>query len=378
MRKLPVWILLIGLVLGACKPAPGPGAATPTPGATSAPASPPAPTSSAPEATLAPTATIPPRPSGPLTEPAMLDRYALEDGQQGESVAADSGKVWVGTTTGAVIEFDAASGEALRTYGLAEGSLTDPAPVLALAYDGSRLWALVRSTREGTLYKTLAVIDPASGETVETFDVTADDPDHLLAAEGQVWTQNRIWDAQTLESKPLPMATDSSVFAWDGQGMWVGGAATTCDNCQQMLYRYAGGTLNAGPAYSQQVLGLAAAGERLWVLTGFNTLDGYALGAGLEIDSEAEVRIELSGDHDTPPAALLYDGTRLWLLGAAGKGSGRVFYHDPASGKKLGGVIVGDSSEAPLNASIPVDMAYDGTDLWVLTAMHLVRVGLPQ
>lgn len=378
MRNLLVCFLLASLILAACSPAPGPGAATPTPGATAAPGSTDAPTLEIPEATAAPTATLPPRPSGPLTEPAMLDRYALEAGQQGQSVAAGGGKVWVGTTAGAVIEFDAASGEVLRAYSLAEGSAADPAPVQALAYDGARVWALVRSTREGTMYKTLAILDPAGGETVETFDVTADDPDHLLAANGQVWTQNRIWDAQTLESTPLPMATDSSVFAWDGQGMWVGGAATTCDTCEQMLYRYAGGTLSAGPAASQQVLGLAAAGDRLWVLTGFNTLDGYTLGASLEIDSQPEERIELSGDHDTPPAAILFDGTRLWLLGAAGKGSGRVFYHDPASGEKLGGVMVGDSSEAPFNASFPVDMAYDGTDMWVLTALHLVRVGLPE
>lgn len=377
MRNLLVCFLLTSLILATCSPAPGPGAATPTPEATAAPDSTDLPTLEVPEATSAPTATLPPRPSGPLTAPALLDRYAL-DGQQGVSIAAGGGKVWAGTATGAVIEFDAASGEALRTYTLAEGSTADPAPVQSLAYDGARVWALVRSTREGTLYKTLAVLDPASGETVDTFDVTDDDPDHLLAANGQVWMQNRIWDARTLESAPLPMATDSSVFAWDGQGMWVGGAATTCDTCEQMLYRYAGGTLSAGPAASQQVLGLVAAGERLWVLTGFNTLDGYTLGAGLEIDSRPEERVELSGDHDTPPAAILFDGTRLWLLGAAGKGSGRVFYHDPASGKKLGGVMVGDSSEAPFNASIPMDLAYDGTDLWVLTALHLVRVGLPE
>ena len=378
MRNLLVCFLLASLILAACSPAPGPGAATPTPGATAAPGSTDVPTPEVPQATAAPTATLPPRPSGPLTEPAMLDRYALESGHTGVSVAAGGGMVWAGTNLGQVFAFDAASGEVSRVYELAEGSLADPAPVQALAYDGARVWALVRSTREGTLYKTLAVLDPASGETVATFDVTDDDPDHLLAANGQVWTQNRIWDAQTLESTPLPMATDSSVFAWDGQGMWVGGAATTCDTCEQLLYRYAGGTLSAGPAYSQQVLGLAIAGDHLWVLTGFNTLDGYALGAGLEIDSQPEERIELSGDHDTPPAATLFDGTRLWLLGAAGKGSGRVFYHDPASGKKLGGVIVGDSSESSFNASIPVDLAYDGTDLWVLTAMHLVRVGLPE
>jgi hypothetical protein len=352
----------------------------PAPSAVSTEASPVAPTrASTPGATFERPATQPvDAASTLLTEPAVIERIPLEAGQQGESVGAGGGRVWVGTTGGAVIEFDAASGAPLRSYSLAHGSPANPTPVEALAYDGARVWALLRFTTQGTQYKTLAVLDPASGETLHQFDVSASDPRHLGFQSGQIWLQNAVYDTTTYQSKALDMPTDASVFAYDGAGMWVGGAATTCDTCQQMLYRYAGGTLNPGPAASQQVLGLAVAAERLWVLTGFNQLDGYPLGNALGAETQPAARVDLAPDHDFPPAQILYDGARLWLLGSIGKGSGRVFWHDPRSGKKLGGLVVGDSSEAPLNASIPVAMAYDGKNLWVLTALHLVRVGLPQ
>ena len=374
MHKLWMSVLWISLLLSACS-APAPSAPAPTAEMSPA-AQTPASTQNAP---VEIPATQPPvTPPNALTQPAVIERIPLESGQQGESLATGGGKLWVGVTGGAVIEFDAASRAPLRRYSLAQGTPANPTPVEALTYDGAHVWALVRFTNQGTQYKTLAVLDPASGETLRQFDVSASDPHHLGLQSGQIWLQNAVYDTTTYQSKALEMPTDASVFAYDGAGMWVGGAATTCDTCQQMLYRYAGGTLNPGPAASQQVLGLAVAGERLWVLTGFNQLEGYTLGTGLGPETKPDARVDLTSDHDFPPAEVLFDGTRLWLLGSIGKGSGRVFWHDPQSGKKLGGLVVGDSTEAPLNASIPVAIAYDGSDLWVLTALHLVRVGLPQ
>lgn len=376
MYRLLVVLLSI-LLLAGCGPqpvetlAPGPG-----PTATS-----PAPSAEPPDLTqapspAAPTATLPPA-NAPLTQPTMLARYDLAAGEQGESIAAGPGKVWVGTTGGAVLEFDAASGALRSTFALLDGSLVNPTPVLALAFDGVHLWALARSTVEGTQYKTLFVLDPDSGATVHQVDVSDSDPEQVGLAPGQVWLQNAVFDTGTYQSTPLEMATDSSVFAYDGAGMWVGGAATTCDECENMLYRFAGGTLDIGPSASQQITALAAAGDRLWVLTDFNQLDGYTLAAGLNADASPDPRVDLSGDHDFPPAAMLYDGSRLWLLGSVGKGSGRIFQHNPQTGKREFALLVGDTSEVPENASIPLAMAYDGQDLWVLTALHLVRVGLP-
>ncbi len=373
------FFLLFCLILAGCWRAPTATpdiTAQPTVGATQ-PGEPPA-DATLPAATLA-ASQAPPTAEAPLTQPTVTGRYALDGGQVGASVAAGGGRVWVGTNTGKVLEFDT-SGAPLRSYTLRDGAtIVNPAPVIALAWDGAHAWALVRFVQNGSQYVTLAVLDPASGETLRQFDVSVDDPRALglapqiagEAAVGQVWLQNAVYDTGTFETVRRAMPTDSSVFAWDGAGMWVGGAATTCDSCQQMLYRYAGGTLSDGPSASQQILALAAAGDRLWVLTGFNQLDGYALGAGLGAATQPAARVDLSADHDFPPAALLYDGSRLWLLGSVGKGAGRLYQHDPASGKKVDGLLVGD------DASLPVSMAYDGQYLWVVTTQHLVRVSLP-
>lgn len=376
MRAFGILLLTLGLLAACATPPVETTAPQPTAGVL-----PPVVSATLPEATAvaspaAPTASPIPV-NQPLTEPTVLGRFELGAGQQAESIATGAGKVWVGTTSGAVLEFEAASGALLRAYTLLDGSLINPTPVLALAFDGAHLWALTRSTVEATQYKTLFVLDPASGDILHQADVSESDPERLGLAVGQVWLQNAVYDTATFQFTPLEMATDSSVFAYDGAGMWVGGAATTCDECANMLYRFAGGTLDIGPAASQQISGLAVAGERLWVLTELNQLDGYTLAAGLNADSPPNPRVDLSSDHDFPPAAMLYDGSRLWLLGSIGKGSGRIFQHNPQTGRREFALLVGDTSETPENASIPLALAYDGHDLWVLTALHLVRVGLP-
>lgn len=381
MIKQLIGIAVLGLLLAGCWPTPTPPPPTLTPTLTSTPSETPTPTGTVtPTATGSPTPTVSPT---PLAEPAVLARYPLGSGNLGESIAAGGGRVWVGTTFGTVEIRDAATGALLNTAALVPGSPDNPAPVRSLVFDGQRLWALAASTTpRGSLLAQLFVLS-ADGQVVKTFDLSDLDPYSLGSAPGQVWTQGRVYSTADLRETPVDMTLVSTDFAYDGSGwVWAGGGENACDNCAADISCYRIDNLAAvtpGPPASQHVLALAAAGKRMWVLTGFNKLDAYdtSSNTGQTVNTALAASVDLSGQAQMP-VGLLFDGHSLWVLAGAGSGGGMLYQRDPVTGQHQGELAVGDA-EGSLDqpARVPMAMTFDGRDLWVLTALDLVRVGLP-
>ncbi len=317
----------------------------------------------------------------PLAEPTVLKRIRHPAGMLGESVEVTPGRVWVGLNSGAVLEYDAASGALLNTILLVRQSYDGIAPIKDLAFDGQHLWAV--TAWQDSVFNQVAeilVLDPSSGQVVRRFNASDQDPQFIGLSPGRVWTQNQVFDASTLQPSAVVMNSDATVFASDGQGgIWAGGTSA-CDTCPSSLYRYPVDDLfsaQPGPAAADPALHLLVVHQRLWVVTDGMTLDGYDLAQPPGVDDPPAASVDLSGEMELPPAAVIFDGTALWLLSSAGSGGGTLYRHDPQSGQMLGALAVGDS-EGPIGqARVPAGAAFDSRDIWVLTALDLAQIGLP-
>jgi hypothetical protein len=331
--------------------------------------------------TETPTATAQVSPT-PLSAPTVLDHYPLQAGSLGQSLAVGGGRVWIGTASGAVEARDAASGALLESKQLVIAATGDPAPVRALVFDGERLWALVEFTTPAAGLQTRLFVLDSDGAVLREHDLTDLDPYRLGSAPGQVWTRARVFDTASQAATAYETGLVSPVFAYDEAGwMWVGGGENACDTCPAHLYRYRASSpaeSMPGPTASQKIVGLAAGGGRLWALTGDNHLHAYNLAAPPGAEDSPALDLDLSDRLQFPPAAMLYAGQTLWLLGGAGRGGGAL-YPLGAEAQQPGAPIAVGEGEGTLEqpARVPVALAYDGRDLWVLTALDLVRVGLP-
>jgi hypothetical protein len=312
--------------------------------------------------------------------PAVLARYPLEEDSLGEVLTAGPGRVWVGTTFGTVQEWDTAAGSILKTYTLVQGAPDAPAPVKALAFDGKYLWVIVSSAlAQSRLETRLFILDLAGGTVLQQFDLTENAAWHLGLAPGQVWLQNQVYKTDSQTASRVKMVTDSTVFAFDGQGwMWTAGGANTCDACDASIFRYkidSAEEAAAGPSFSQQIHGMLLTGKTMWVATAFNQLDAYDVAdPKLGITTRPQISLDLAAEMQEPPTAMAYDGHNLWLLSSVGRGGGFLYQYDPQNGHKLGSLQVGDAAGHTKQAHIPVDMAFDGQNLWVLTTGDLVKV----
>lgn len=383
MRKLILTILAIVLSGSGCRaPAPAPATALPpaesqaAPLPTTAQENPPAaPTLAA--ATPAPLPTLPP---GPLTAPVVLNRYPLTSSQS-ESLAAGAGRVWVGTSAGAIEEYDSQSGALLRTYPLVENTGGRLAPVRELAFDGQRLWAVVEwSNGDLDLVSEIVAFDPAAGSVLFRVNAGDNQPEKLGFAPGQVWAQNLVLDPATgAQLASFEMTSDSTAFAYDEAGrLWAGGTLASPDGVSCLtVYNLNDYSAQPGPAYSGQIRLLQTAGGKLWAVSAFNRLDGYDLSAALQPETEPAAGIDLSPQMQAPPLEMLSDGQYLWLLSGPGGGGGTLYQHDPNSGRNLSALAVADADGEGAALRTPVDLAFDGRDLWVLTALDIARVALP-
>jgi hypothetical protein len=159
--------------------------------------------------------------------------------------------------------------------------------------------------------------------------------------------------------------------------MWTAGGATTCDHCDASIFRYKidSAEESTGPSFSQQIQGMLLTGKTMWVATGFNQLDAYDVAdPKLGMTTHPQLSLDLAAEMQEPPTAMAYDGHNLWLLSSVGRGGGFLYAYDPQNGHKLGSLQVGDAEGHTRQAQIPVDMASDGQNLWVLTTGDLVKV----
>ncbi len=336
---------------------------------------------------VAATATITPAPLVPtsaptaILAPTLLNRYPLAAGMLAESIAVTPGRVWVGSTFGTLEERDASNGALLQTYTLAPPSYDGIAPVKSIVYDGKQLWALFAwKVTAFDQYARLWVFDLSTNQVVAEIDVSDADPARLGTAPGQVWLQGQVFNAETREAAVVEMQLDSTVFAYDGAGiMWAAGAET-CETCADNVYRYMViDPANPLPAPRAQgwVRQILNAHERIWLLTDLNELEGFDQAAQQEPDRPPTVRLHLSDLSEDLPAAIVYDGHYLWLLSSYGADGTWLFRLDAQTGRQLSALQIDRPAEDYTAVNAPVALAFDGRDLWVLTARELLRVGLP-
>lgn len=332
--------------------------------------------------TPAPASSAPPPAPTAILAPTLLDRYPLSAGMFAESIAVSPGRVWVGTTYGILEERDAASGALLQTYNLAPPSYDGFAPVKSILYDGKRLWALY--SWEATAFDQFAslwVFDLETSKVVTEMNVSANDPYALGSAPGQVWAQNQVIDAETQTVTEIEMQLDSTVFAYDGAGViWAAGAGT-CEACFDNVYRYMvidPANPVPGPHMGVPVRQILRANSRMWLLNDLNQLKGFDLHeTAPKQGTLPALTLDLGSLSEDLPAGLVFDGQFLWLLSSYGADGTWLFRLDALTGKQISAIQIDRAAENYLDVSAPVALAFDGRDLWVLSAYELLRVALP-
>jgi hypothetical protein len=125
------------------------------------------------------------------------------------------------------------------------------------------------------------------------------------------------------------------------------------------------GSSGVGPANP-----LSLAGDRIWIGRGISgTNPTYSLEAyTADID---QLMIETG-----PLASVLYAGGYLWLVYTLGEKPGILCQLDPITGETISSLdLIGDQGRS--KGDVPVDMATESDNLWILTIRQLIRIKLP-
>jgi hypothetical protein len=350
--------------------------------------------SETPESTRIPIAT---RPSQPIIAAAYPLSYPGSLTGLGGILGISPGRVWVaGIYSGAspqavenipgIQEWDADSGKFLRAI---------PLPEIIrfwdIKYDGQYLWVLA-SKKEAAYADILYVLGLSDGQVVKEWDkFTKDDygwrPTQLGLSPGKIWVANKVIDTPSLQEEAIEWygLPADAYFAYDGQKwMWITGS--WCEGCNHDLWlldaddpmkvkdKEGSGAPHSGTIGQPIVL----ANGKIWLggikdiktvnglFTGTPYLEAYNLDQTDRPSLSVEITRELAKD-TLVIQLLVADNHVVWLGNQFG--STTLYYHDQNDGKLLGSLYLDTAGIA--------DMAFDGTNLWVLDADNLVRIALP-
>jgi serine/threonine protein kinase len=187
----------------------------------------------------------------------------------------------------------------------------DDLPV-ALALDGKNLWVA------SSLQQTLSVVDPASGDVLDSHSLPHV-PTALLWADGSLWTANAIAGTVTQVAPDGQIEADIEVGAgpvglvFDGTWLW-----TVAKDAKLLVHiDPANAQVRGSIPLDAEPIAIAFDGQSLWV--------ALASGQVAQIDPGTQSVIRQM-DVGAPLAALLFDGAQLW---AASPEAGKVFRIDP-------------------------------------------------
>jgi hypothetical protein len=350
--------------------------------------------------------------SGPL---AVSDYYPLQvaKGMIGSSLAASLGKIWVGTGRGTIEKVDSQSGAFEQSISLvstkidlkslSSGGIV--AAVIKMGFDGQYIAATMIVSDQIPPHRYLFVVDSGSGAVVHQWDLQSAEwskeesttfPDDFGVSPGKIWLDGHVIDTQPFEVKKDISMPGMARFAYNGNGwMWITGdtggscddlvfintADPTKDICQNPLpFMNNSGDKVGSVSVGSSIMVLA--GEKMWMAgrgggDGGQNMTIVAYPADMdqlmkETQPPTPVRLMNNGSN----FGLLYAGNYLWLLWKGSDERGFLYMLDPQTGATINSLdLIGDQGRA--HGNVPIDIATEGDNLWILTRFQLLRVKMP-
>ncbi len=346
--------------------------------------------------------------AGPYTL-VVSDRYPFFAAKAtiAQSLAARDGQLWIGTVSGTLERFDPRTETFAQSISLAPesgGSEGMPMayPVYKMAFDGDYLWANAGFFEGPMSAPKLFALHPESGEIIHVWDMNSPEwmQDYERGGEaadsgfgvspGKIWIDGHIVNTQTFEVMKVSVPTIMTLYAYNGkEWMWITGElGGACDDL--ILINTNDPTTewceDEWPFLSKEADGMGnpmlLAGDKIWMAGSWGASDGspYVLEA-YPADPEQGTQtkgplLSVSSPDDASAIKLFYAGDYLWVLDTLGNKMGWLFQLDPQTGKLVNSLdLIGDQSRAL--GDLPVDIATEGDNLWVLTTRQLLRIPLP-
>lgn len=421
--KIPLWrsagMLLVCIILLACSRLSGPAVSGTPP--TAAPDQPTDTTTLPPEQVMEPTG-APNSQQTPAAPPAadtatpglytlaVSNRYSYFEKivAVGQSLAAREGQLWIGTVSGTIVEVDPQTGTFGRSISLASengggGGMPTVYPIQKMAYEGDYLWVHAGWFENPIAPPGLFALDPDSGEIVHAWDLNSPEWMQDYEREGEAWdngfgvSPGKIWidghivNTNTFEVTSVSVPPIATLYTYDGrEWMWItaelGG---TCDDL--ILFNVNDPTTewceDEWPFFSEKADGMtnpmALAGDKIWMAGSWGAPDGSP--SVLEAyPADVEQGMQTTGPLLSVPSPdeasaikLFYAGDYLWVLDTLGDDkAGWLFQLDNQTGEIVNSLVLVDD-EARAAGDVPIDIATEGDNLWVLTARELLRIQLP-
>jgi len=418
--RIPLWqwsILIVAWILMlSCNLVPSPGGAKTSTAAPDQPID--AATLPAEQVTEAPAdsveATAPPAADTATPGPYVLavsDRYPFFEKKItiAQSLAAREGQLWIGTISGTLEEVDPQTGTFGKSISLAPEDATSPFPgmqvvfpIMKMIFEGDYLWVHAGFFEGSDIPPALFAIDPDTGEIVREWDLNSPEwmRDYERGGEaldfgfgvspGKIWIDGHIVDTKTFEVTKVSMPTIMTLYAYDGrEWMWI--TAELGGRCNDLILinvndPATGWCEDEWPFFTNAANGdglgnlMVLAGDKMWMADTGN--DGSYVLEAYPADMQQGVEITrplVSGPSPDSESSLklFYAGDTLWVLDTIGDSKmGWLFQVDPQTGETLNSLdLVGDESRAV--GDLPMDIAAEGNNLWVLTSRQLLRIKLP-
>jgi hypothetical protein len=327
----------------------------------------------------------------------------------GESLAASPGKVWIGSGYGFIEEVDSQNGAfigSIPVTGDIEGTRKTIAgmeitmfPILKLAIEGRYLWLYGITSENIIPHPYLLAVDPENGSVARQFDMDSAEwmtgyermslPDDLGISPGKVWIDGHIVNTQTFEVTADISMPGMTLFAFNGKDwMWMTGDTGHGDGLvfvntddpshyrHQVRWPFLARPSGVGPADP-----LVLAGDRIWIGSGISgdnptySLEAYTADVDqLMNDTGSLASVPLLDSYQS--IKMLYAGKYLWLVYTHGEKPGILCQLDPITGETINSLdLIGDQGRS--KGDVPVDMATEGDNLWILTIRQLIRIKLP-
>lgn len=425
LTKTLLWrsaaLLLIWVVLLSCSLVPWSAKTPPAPNQSAEATSVPAESTEATKPTDAPTqveATALPAvdtaTAGPYS-PAISDRYPFFEKKVtiAQSLAARAGQLWIGTVSGTIEEVNAQTGAfgksislAPKNSGNSSAGMPMAYPVQKIAFEGDYLWVHAGFFEGPMPAPRLFTINPDTGEIVHEWDLNSAEwmQNYERGGEaadfgfgvspGKIWIDGHIVNTKTFEVEQVSMPTIMSLYAYDGkEWMWITGElGGACDDLILINVNdpTTGWCEDEWPFFSEAADGMGnpmlLAGEKMWMAGSWGapaSADGssYVLEA---YPADMEQGMQTTGPLISAPSPdsesaikLFYAGNYIWVLDTLGDNKmGWLFQIDPQTGKTVNSLdLVGDEGRAL--GDLPMDIATEGDNLWILTARQLLHIKLP-
>ncbi|HEX2995275.1 MAG TPA: hypothetical protein VHP14_10640, partial [Anaerolineales bacterium] len=317
------------------------------------------------------------------------------------------GQLWVGTVSGTIEEVDPQTGRFGKSISLAPANSNAgmPAvfPIQKMVFEGNYLWVHAGFFEGLESDPKLFAIQPDSGKVVREWDLNSPEwmQDYERMGEaadfgfgvspGKIWIDGHIVDTRTFEVTKVSMPTQMALYTYDGkEWMWITGELGGM--CNDLILINVNDPTTSWceqewPFFSEEADGMGnpmvLAGDKIWMAGSWDTPNGFpyvieAYPANAENGTQTTgPLLSVPSPDDASGIRLFYAGGSLWLLDTLGENQmGWLFQLDNQTGEVVNSLdLVGD--EARAISDLPMDIATEGDNLWVLTARQLLRIKLP-